>query len=86
MVKQDLKVKEMKMLFKEEFKLIKRGFQLDDLYRRVFGGKGSLSIYEIKNAHGEFGLKSGESKYFGVINIGDALGFKKQLEKRGHFN
>lgn len=70
-------------VFKDKFELIKRGFQLDDLYKRVFGGKGSLSIYEIKNAHGEFGLKSAEGEYFGVINIGDTSGFKKQLEKEG---
>jgi len=25
----------------------------------------------------------GENEYFGVINIGDTLGFKKQLEKKG---
>lgn len=70
-------------VFKDKFELIRKGFQLDDLYKRVFGGRGSLSIYEIKNAEGEFGLRVGESDYFGVINIGDTSGFKKQLEKEG---
>lgn len=70
-------------VFKDKFELIRKGFQLDDLYKRVFGGRGNLSIYEIKNAEGEFGLRVGESDYFGVINIGDTSGFKKQLEKEG---
>ncbi len=61
----------------------KRGELFDDLYKKVFGGKGAFGIYELKNAEGEFGLKIGENDYFGVINIGDVLGFKKQLEKKG---
>jgi len=42
-----------------------------------------LGIYELKNAEGEFGLRVGENPYFGVINIGNVSGFKKQLEKEG---
>lgn len=55
----------------------------DDLCEKIFGGKGKLTIYEIKNAEGEFGLKVGENPYFGVINIGDTSGFKKQLRGEG---
>ncbi len=53
------------------------------LYKNLFGGRGSLYVYEIKNADGEFGIKVGENDYCGVINIGDISGFKKQLEKNG---
>ena len=55
----------------------------EDLYKKVFGGKGSVGIYELKNAEGELGLKVGENEYFGVISIGNVSGFKKQLEKKG---
>lgn len=69
---------------KNKFEYLRRkGIDFDDLYRRVLGGKGAFYIYEIKNADGELGLKVGENYYFGVINIGDLLGFKKQLEKKG---
>lgn len=71
-------------MFRNKFEYLKRrGIELDDLYKRVFAGKGSFGVYELKNAEGELGLKIGENDYFGVINIGDVLGFKKQLEKKG---
>ncbi len=71
-------------IFENRFELLKRrGFSFDDIYGKIFNGKGSFKIYEIKNAEGEFGLKFGESPYFGVINIGDVSGFKKLLEKEG---
>lgn len=70
--------------FNNRFNYLKRkGFGFDDLYRKVFGGKGSFGIYELKNAEGELGLKVGENDYFGVINIGNVPGFRKQLEKKG---
>lgn len=70
-------------LFGDQFGYLKkRGIDFEDLYRRVFGGKGSFGIYELKNAEGELGLKVGENEYFGVINIGNVSGFKKQLEKK----
>jgi len=62
--------------------LKKKGIDFDDLHRKVFGGKGKFSIYELKNAEGELGLRVGENDYFGVINIGDVAGFKKELEKK----
>ena len=63
--------------------LKKRGIDFNELCKKVFAGKGKFSIYELKNGYGEFGLKIGENDYFGVINIGDSSGFKKQLEKTG---
>ncbi len=71
-------------VFEDKFKYLRsRGMDFEDLYKKVFGGKGSLGMYELKNAEGELGLKVGENEYFGVISIGDTGGFKKQLEKKG---
>ncbi|MEO0299136.1 MAG: DEAD/DEAH box helicase family protein [candidate division WOR-3 bacterium] len=71
-------------IFSDKFKYLKeRKIYFDDLYKRVFGGKGSLKLFELKNAEGEIGLKVGENDYFGVINIGNVPGFKKQMEKNG---
>jgi len=71
-------------VFSSKFEYLRsRGVDFDDLYRKVFGGKGSLHVYELKNAEGELGLKISENEYSGVINIGDVSGFKKQLEKKG---
>ncbi len=71
-------------IFENRFSLIrKKDIDIDDIYKKIFNGKGSFKIYEIKNAEGEFGLKFGENPYFGVINIGDVSGFKKLLEKEG---
>ncbi len=71
-------------VFKTRFDYIKkRSIEFDDVYKKVFVGKGSFGVYELKNTEGEFGLKIAENDYFGVINIGDVSGFKKQLEKKG---
>ena len=71
-------------IFAKKFSYIrKKGVIIDDLFAKLFGGKGGFGIYELKSAKGEFGLKTGENKYFGVINIGDTSSFKKQLEKIG---
>jgi len=71
-------------IFKNRFGYLKRsGVDFDDVYRRIFAGKGKFGIYELKNAEGEFGLKISENNYFGVIYIGDVSGFEKQLEKKG---
>jgi len=68
----------------DEFDYIRQmGFDLDDLYRRVFGGKGRFGVHEIRNADGELALKVGENQYFGVVNIGIVLNVKKELEKKG---
>lgn len=67
-----------------EFEYIRqKGFNLDDLYRKVLGGKGRFCVHEIKNANGELALKAGENEYFGVVNIGGVSSVKKELEKRG---
>jgi len=79
-----LKGEDGKDVFLDKFEYLRsRGIDFEDLYKKVFGGKGSFGIYELKNAEGELGLKVGENDYFGVINIGDVSSFKKQLEKKG---
>lgn len=80
--KTNLKNEDDKDVFENRFKYLGKSIDFENLYKKVFGGKGSLEVYEIKRAQGEFGLKVGENNYFGVINIGDTSGFKKQLEGR----
>ncbi|MCS7204062.1 MAG: hypothetical protein NZ853_00020 [Leptospiraceae bacterium] len=71
-------------IFENKFNYLKKKeFDIDDLYKKVFGGKGAFGIYEIKNAAGEFGLKIAENNYFGVINIGSTSKFKEQIEEKG---
>lgn len=78
-----LKDDEGKDAFEDAYEFIlDSGVDMDDLYRKVFGGRGQFRIHEIKNADGEFGLRVGENAYFGVVNIGDASAFKKELKKK----
>ena len=50
----------------------------DDIYDKIFEGRGELKLVKIKNADGEIGLKiSNNQQYFGVINVGDV----NELEK-----
>lgn len=63
--------------------LTESALDMDDLYEKIFGGRGQFRIHEIKNADGEFGLRVGENEFFGVVNIGDVSGFKKELDKQG---
>ncbi len=78
----NLKGEDGKDVFSSKFEYLRsKGVDFDDLYRKVFGGKGSLHIYELKNAEGELGLKISENEYFGVIYIGDVSGFKRQLAR-----
>jgi len=73
-----------KDVFENKFHYLKKhGYDIFDIYKRIFGGRGSFRIYEIKNAGGELGLKIGENDYYGVINIGDISKFKKLLDKEG---
>ncbi|MCM8817113.1 MAG: DEAD/DEAH box helicase family protein [Candidatus Omnitrophica bacterium] len=82
--KTNLKDENGKDIFENRFNYLKKnGVDFNDLYKKVFGGKGNIGLYELKNAEGEIGLKIGGNEYFGVINIGNASGFKKQLEKKG---
>jgi len=84
--KTNLKDEDDRDVFNGKFEYLRRRIRrrnFDDLFRRIFGGKGSLQIYELKNSEGEFGLKVSENEYFGVINIGNVSDFKKQLEKKG---
>ncbi|GIW65483.1 MAG: hypothetical protein KatS3mg095_0002 [Candidatus Parcubacteria bacterium] len=83
-------------IFKGKFESIRNveiDFLIENIYQKVFGGKGSLELYEIKNADGEIGLKvSTAEKYFGVINVGDVSALKKLISesnieiKEDHFS
>jgi hypothetical protein len=84
--KTEIKDEEDKDVFSNKFGYLKkRRIDFDDLYRKVFNGRGKLSIYELKSAEGEFGLRISENPYFGVINIGDVSEFKKKLNKEEGF-
>ena len=73
-----------KDIFENKFYYLREhGYDIFDIYNRIFGGRGSYRIFEIKNAEGELGLKIGENDYYGVINIGDIGKFKKLLDKEG---
>lgn len=72
-----------KDVFNNKFEYLKKNdFDLQDVYRLIFCGKGEFAIHDLKNAEGELGLKVGENNYFGVVNIGDVSDFKKILEKK----
>ena len=74
-------------IFKDKFEYIKNKYEnsnfkdiIKDIYEKVFGDRGKLEIYDIKNADGEIGLKiSSSEKYFGVINVGDTNALKKLM-------
>jgi hypothetical protein len=72
-------------VFKNRFESIREnGYKINDIYKNLFNSNtGSLSLFEIKSAEGEIGLKIGEGDYFGVVNIGDVGSFKKLLAESG---
>lgn len=75
-------------IFRHKFERLRRDFErrdfdLEDLYQKVFNGRGKLRVLEIKRADGEFGLRLGENAYFGVVNIGNVSAFKKLLKEKG---
>lgn len=55
----------------------------EDLLRVVFGAPaaGLLHVENLKGVDGEIGLRVGNSEPFGVINIGDAAGLIKEIER-----
>jgi hypothetical protein len=60
----------------------------NDLYKNLLqvifhGQSGNLHIDEISKENGEIGLRVGENKYFGVINIGDIANFLKLCDNLG---
>jgi hypothetical protein len=70
-------------IFKDKFGYLRKNeWNIKDIHTRIFNGSGTLSVYEIKNAEGELGLKT-TGEYFGVINVGDLLSIKKLLTKMG---
>jgi len=85
--KSDLVDNEGNDVFNNKFEFIRKFHVekiVEDIYRMVFGRKGKLELYEIRNAQGEIGLKTttGE-KYFGVIDIGDASSLKMLIRESG---
>lgn len=73
----------------EPFRKAFRPNSAEELYtalvKEMFHGNGGLEVWELKNAEGEFGLRVSNVKgdatpYFGVVNIGDALSFRKHIE------
>lgn len=72
-----------KDVFAGKFPQLKKSdLPLDDIYKRVLGGKGNFTVSEMKNASGELGLKAGDNSYFGVINVGNVTGLKKLLDAK----
>ena len=70
--------------FENEFDYIRNAtLKTDDVYRKIFGGRGNFSVHEIRSADGELALKAGENPYFGVVNIGSVAKVKKELEAKG---
>jgi len=70
-------------IFKDKFRYLrKNAWNIKDIYTQIFNGSGTLSVYEIKNAEGELGLKT-TGEYFGVINVGDVPAVKKLLTQIG---
>jgi len=63
------------------------GFDVDEVYsgilKRLFNAdaKQRLKVVNLKNSKGELVLRIGESDPFGLINIGDDVGFFKEAEK-----
>ena len=65
-------------------------FDVDEVYsgilKRLFNAdaKQRLKVVNLKNSKGELVLRIGESDPFGLINIGDDVGFFKEAEKPEH--
>lgn len=56
----------------------------EDLCRRLFGGTGPVQLHLLRQADGEIGLRTSDSRqeaYFGVVNVGDAAGFLRKVER-----
>ncbi len=71
-------------IFKDRYKFLREnGYNISDIYQKMFNANvGVFSVYELKSAEGELGLKIGDSEYFGVVNIGDISSFKKLLNEK----
>jgi len=55
---------------------------IEDIYEKVFNGKGRLKLKALSKSDGEIGLSTSlEEKYFGVINIGGVKDFVKKVEE-----
>lgn len=70
-------------IFKDKFNCIKtKGLNVEDIYIKVFHGKGNLQLWNMKKATDEIGMKtsSGE-KYFGVISVDKVSSLLKIIEE-----
>jgi len=70
-------------IFKDKFNLLKDidiYTLVSDIYSKIFGGRGTLEIKEIKNAEGEIGLRTSSGGYFGVVNVGNITDLKNLLK------
>jgi len=80
-------------LFARPLERLRKAFtpgNADELYagvcNDVLHGSGGLEVWELKKGEGEFGVRlsnieGDELPYFGVVNIGDALSFRKHIEE-----
>lgn len=78
-------------IFSDKLKYLKNlikieGLSVEEVYKDILkivfnlnNNSQTLSLWNIKKANGEIGLKFGED-FFGVINIGDEKSFLKQVE------
>lgn len=70
-------------IFQDKYTYLKERINFDDLFKKVFNGRGAILFNELKNAEGEIGIKSGENFYFGVISVGNVSELKKNLANAG---
>lgn len=71
-------------LFKDKFVHLKQvKWGIDDFYDKVFRGKGTLELWELKKTSDEIGLKmSNVESYFGVISVGNVSRLLKIVEEK----
>jgi len=76
-------------IFKDKFKFLKdmkKDINIDalvnDIYNKIFGGRGTLEIKEIKTVEGEIGLRTSSGEYFGVVNVGNITDLKNLLKSK----
>lgn len=70
-------------IFNGKFEYLKENIpDVEQIFKKVFNGSGTLELCEIKKSSDEIGLKTSLSQeYFGVINIGDVPSFVKKVKE-----
>jgi hypothetical protein len=83
----DLIDNEGKDIFDGKFELIRNlniDILVENIYLKMFGGRGILELHEIKTVNDEIGLKTSTSeRYFGVINVEKISELKKIVSEAG---